>query len=180
MPSSFKTVKLADNLNQHPLMNYDEYQRLFDIILDTDNRAHPYDDEGYLNYTKLNRSRMMRWEKQLKLNDHLLYKLKAINAPQHWIIITEPWCGDAAHIVPFLIQMATENKHISYDIMLRDTEPFLIESYLTNGTKGIPKLIVRDEFGADIFNWGPRPKPAQLLLNELKATQTDFESIKIA
>jgi hypothetical protein len=33
--------------------------------------------------------------------------------------------------------------------------------YLTNGGRSIPKLIVRDAKGNDLFTWGPRPKEAQ-------------------
>jgi len=39
----------------------------------------------------------------------------------------------------------------------------LIEQYLTNGGKGIPKLIVRNERHEDLFTWGPRPEAAQAL-----------------
>jgi hypothetical protein len=161
-------------------MTYPECQLLFDQILEQANPPYPYNNEAYINYTRLNKSRMHRWDKQLKLNDSLLLKLKSIDAPQHWIIITEPWCGDAAHSVPFLMQMIAANALITYDIVLRDTEPFLIESYLTNGTRGIPKLVARDESGADIFTWGPRPKPAQLLINELRGANADYGVIKIA
>jgi len=161
-------------------MNYTAYKRLLDEILNEPNPAAPYDDAMYFNYTKLNRSRMNRWDKQLVLDDLLVSGLKQIAAPQHWIIITEPWCGDAAHIVPFLIQMAEQNQLITYDLQLRDREPFLIEHYLTRGTRSIPKLIVRNEAGNDIFDWGPRPQGAQELMDRMKADNADFETIKIA
>jgi len=161
-------------------MNYFEYKQLFDEILGHPNPVYPYDDTMYLDYTKLNRSRMSRWSKQLVLDENLVSRIKQIETPQHWIIITEPWCGDAAHIVPFLIRLAELNSYITCDIQLRDSEPFLIESYLTNGTRSIPKLIVRDENNKDIFHWGPRPKEAQELMNKMKAENADFETTKIA
>ena len=163
-----------------PEMNYTEYKQLFDKILGNPNPAHPYDDAVYLNYTKLNRSRMNRWNKQLKLDENLVSRIKQVTSPQHWIIITEPWCGDAAHILPFLIRLAEQNNYITCDIKLRDSEPFLIENYLTNGAKSIPKLIVRNENGNDLFVWGPRPKGAQELLDKMKADNADFETTKIA
>jgi len=132
-------------------MNYHEYQALFDKVLDTENPWHPYNSGGYLNYTRLNRSRMRRWDKQLELDPALSERLQQIKTPQHWIIITEPWCGDAAHIVPFLVRMAAENSLITYDIRLRDSEHSLIDAYLTNGAKSIPKLVVRDQHQTDIF-----------------------------
>jgi len=160
-------------------MNYTGYKQLIDEILDNPSPAAPYDDDMYLDYTKLNRSRMKRWDKHSMLDGNLISRLQEIRSPQHWIIITEPWCGDAAHIVPFLIKMTEQSQYISYDIQLRDCEPFLIESYLTNGTRSIPKLIVRDETGNDIFNWGPRPKGAQEIVDRMKAANADFETTKI-
>lgn len=68
---------------------------------------------------------------------------------------------------------------ITYDLQLRDSEPFLIEDYLTNGGKAIPKLISRDENGNDLFVWGPRPAGAQELMNRLKEENAEFETIKI-
>lgn len=161
-------------------MNYKEYKQLFDELLDAEIRVEPYTDEMYFSYTKLNRARISRWDKQLSLEEQLIKRLKAIDSPQHWIIITEPWCGDAAHIIPFLIVMAGQNDLITYDLCLRDKEPFLINSYLTKGTKSIPKLIARDGKDNDIFTWGPRPKEAQDLVDQLKLANADFEEVKLA
>lgn len=160
------------------LVNYQEYKDLFDAILQSDKPAYPYDDEHYINYTRLNQSRMRRWDKHGQLDKELLEQLAAISSPQHWIILTEPWCGDAAHILPFLMKMADQNALITYELQLRDSDPFLIESYLTNGTKSIPKLIVRNEAGQDLFTWGPRPKPAQEIMIKLKADNVPFDVIK--
>lgn len=159
-------------------MDYSEYLALTDALLADENRPAPYNKPDYLDYTRLNRSRMKRWDKQLQLSEALITELKNINAPQHWIIISEPWCGDAAHIVPFLVRMAGQSAHVTYDISLRDSPPFLIESYLTNGGRSIPKLIVRDQQEKDLFTWGPRPAPAQELMNKLKTDNADFETIK--
>lgn len=158
-------------------MNYTEYKQLFEEIL-----ANPsyYSKESYMEYTRLNRSRMKRWDKLLVLEDRLSSRLKEVTSPQKWIIITEPWCGDAAHVIPFLVRMTELNELISYDIQLRDSEPFLIDSYLTNGSKSIPKLIIKDEIDNDLFVWGPRPNGAAEVLANLKAENADSETIKIA
>lgn len=161
-------------------MQYNEYRNLFDNILNNPQPPAPYNDALYFDYTRLNQSRMNRWEKQMELDPQLVEKLEGLEHPQHWIIITEPWCGDAAHIVPFLVRMAALSPKITYDLVLRDTPPFLIEQYLTNGTKSIPKLIVRNAAGEDLFIWGPRPAGAQQVMEEMKAAQADFDATKIA
>ncbi len=160
-------------------MNLEQYQQLFEEILASDNPPAPYDNPDYLNYTRLNRQRMNRWFSTLQLNEALVTHLQKLDSPQHWIVLLEPWCGDVSHSLPFIIRLAETNPFISYDLQLRDSEPFLINDYLTAGSKGIPKLIVRDEVGKDIFVWGPRPAAAQHLMNNLKAEGADFERIKI-
>ena len=153
----------------------ENYLDQFETILGQENPQPPYDSEDYINYTKLNYSRMKRWLANMELDEELAETIKGIKGKQHWIIITEPWCGDAAHSVPFLVRLAELNPGFTYELQYRDREPSLIESYLTNGTRGIPKLIVRNEAGEDLFTWGPRPAVAQELINSLKEKETSME-----
>ena len=161
-------------------MNYNEYHHFFRSILNGSFTGCPYEDPEYVTYVKLNQARMRRWDRTLEIPGSLLDRLKKIDHRQHWIIITEPWCSEASHVVPFLIKMAAESELISYDLQLRDSEPFLISSYLTNGTKGIPKLIVRDENNKDLFTWGPRPGQAQVYRDNLSAANIEADGIKHA
>jgi thioredoxin family protein len=161
-------------------MNYTQYQNLFEEILRQPGPSSPYDDSKYIEYVRLNQARMKRWDKVLQLPDELLSGLSGIDETQHWIIITEPWCAEAAHIVPFLVKMTAVNPLITYDIQLRDSEPLLIMDYLTNGAKAIPRLIVRDTNEIDLFAWGPRPMEAQLFRNQLSAAGVDAEAIKFS
>lgn len=159
-------------------MDYQSYLNLFEEIVNNRSTDPNYKDVNYLNYARLNQSRMSRWQKTLQLNDTLVANIKMISSPQKWIIITEHWCGDAAPTVPFLVSLAEQNPLIQYDLQLRDREPFLINAYLTNGTKSIPKLIVKDVSGNDLFTWGPRPVAAQKFINDLKVSGAAPETIK--
>lgn len=158
-------------------MNFKEYQAYFQNILQSENPAPPYDNPDYFNYTKLNWSRMNRWLKTGLLSDQLRTTIERLES-QQWIIITEPWCGDAAHSVPFLEMAAGRNDKISVSYELRDSEPFRINDYLTNGSKSIPKLIVRDKEANELGVWGPRPADCQVLYNKLVADKADFETVK--
>lgn len=162
-------------------MTFEQYSSYFKTILDTplEEQNAPYDNPEYLNYTRLNWSRMNRWLKTGKLTEEFKNALQQIFEPQQWIVITEPWCGDAAHITPFLELAGWENPMISVSYELRDTAPFRIENYLTNGTKSIPKLIIKDDQGKDLGTWGPRPEGCQELYSRLKAENADFEKIKV-
>ncbi|MGB0934197.1 MAG: thioredoxin family protein [Lishizhenia sp.] len=158
---------------------WDQYIAYFNEILTAETPPAPYDNEAYMNYVTLNNSRQERWLKKGKLNEELVAKIKAIDTPQVWNVITEPWCGDASHSVPFFYLLSKENPLIDFRIVLRDTAPFMIEEYLTNGGKSIPKVVIQDNNGEDIFVWGPRPAAAQELYLSMKNADSPFEEQKI-
>lgn len=160
-------------------MNFQEYADAFNKILTTAAPAPPYDNEDYFQYTKMNWSRMNRWLKQDPITDETKAILASIDRSQQWVVITEPWCGDAAHIVPILYLMSRVNAHIDFRLQLRDSGSE-IENYLTGGSRSIPILIVRDENGKDLFHWGPRPAVASEVYEALKEKKADFEETKIA
>ena len=162
-------------------MNFSQYQSHFQDILHNEAPAAPYDNPDYFNYTKLNWSRMNRWLKTGQLSEEIKEIISSIHGKQSWIVITEPWCGDAAHIVPFIEMMAQLNDNITLSYELRDSEPNRIEQYLTNGkSKSIPKLIIQNEKGEDLAVWGPRPAACQIIYDELHAKNVDFETLKTA
>ena len=163
-------------------MNFTAYLDYFQQIVENKGGTLPelYQDPEYFEYTKLNWSRMNRWMKTGTLLDETLAKLKAIDTPQNWIVITEPWCGDASHIVPFIELMSRQNPLVSVSYELRDSEPFRINNYLTNGSKSIPMLIIQDQDGKDLKVWGPRPKECQTFFMTEKDKGADFEALKIA
>jgi hypothetical protein len=161
-------------------MDFTAYQQLFFDILNSPNPAAPYNNPDYLNYTRLNWSRQQRWLKIGVLNPELTNAIEKISKPQLWTVITEAWCGDASHTIPFLHRLSELNPLIKVDYQLRDSSPFLIESYLTNGTRSIPKIIIADENGADLATWGPRPAECQRLYLQMVKDHVEMSEKKIA
>lgn len=156
-------------------MNFTNYQNLFDEILTSEKPAAPYNDEAYFNYTELNHKRQDRWQKKGELLDLTKEALTKVNQKLNWILITEPWCGDAAHSNPFIDLMAEYSDQVNLKIQLRDSGSE-IDQYLTNGGKSIPILIVRDADGKDIFIWGPRPAEAQAIhISNQKSDKSEEE-----
>ncbi len=160
------------------MKTFEEYMSGFEALMTQPDPPAPYDEPDYYQYAKLNFSRSNRWLKRGKLTDSLIQTLEGIKDPQQWILITEPWCGDAAHSVPFIYKMSLLNPKISLVIEHRDMPPFRIDEYLTNGGKSIPKLIIRNLEGKDLALWGPRPQEAQELFEKMKAENLDFETQK--
>lgn len=163
-------------------MTFQEYSNYFENIVSTPTEVQnpPYDNPDYIDYTRLNWSRMNRWLKTGSLLEDLKSAVQQVYLPQQWIVITEPWCGDAAHNVPFIELAARENPMISISYELRDSAPYRIEQYLTRGTKSIPKLVIGDADGRDLGSWGPRPAECQELYSRLLEEKADFEEMKIA
>lgn len=160
------------------VMTFENYLQQFEDILNHPENHPTYQDDEYYQYTKMNWTRMGRWLKRFEPSEAFQQFVNTISEKQQWIIITEPWCGDAAHSVPMLTKMAAQNPNITVDIQLRDSAPFLIDSYLTNGGKSIPILIIRNQEDADLAVWGPRPKGCQDLFLSLKEQGKDFSDIK--
>lgn len=160
-------------------MIWQEYLDYTHEILNSTTPKPPYDNPDYHQYAKMNDARMRRWLKINPITDETKKIVESIKEQQQWIIITEPWCGDAAHISPIIYLMSQLNNRITLSLQLRDNNSE-IEKYLTNGTRSIPILIVRNEKGDDLFHWGPRPKEGQELYLDLKERKADFEETKIA
>jgi hypothetical protein len=136
----------------------------------------------YLNFTKLNIQRMDRWDKTFVPSNEMITALHQLAAPQYWIVISEAWCGDCAQNLPILAAIAAASAgKIDLRITGRDDNPDLMNAYLTNGARSVPKLIIlHKQTLAEITTWGPRPAPAQQLLHQYKQsngaiTHDDFE-----
>jgi hypothetical protein len=112
------------------------------------------------NYSLLNNQRMQRLDKTIKISEETTQEFQKVSAPQTWLVITEGWCGDAAQNLPVLNKIATASDHIDLRVVLRDENIELMDLFLTNGGRSIPKLIALDKENNVINSWGPRPTVA--------------------
>lgn len=137
---------------------YSEYRKLVTYLLNEGKSTSSTQSEELLNYSKLNDSRMKRLDKTFYLDDETTDALKKLDVDYMWLIITEGWCGDASQIVP-IINTVAETASIELKIVLRDENEALMNHFLTNGGKAIPKLIMLQKDTLEVLNtWGPRPK----------------------
>lgn len=132
--------------------------------------------ERMIHYTQLNFQRMKRWKTTGKLLHETAAYIKALDAPQTWTVLTESWCGDAAHSFLFIQKMADLNPVISLEWKLRDEHPALMDRYLTNGGRAIPKLIVT-QGSRELFHWGPRPKIVQQVYQTMRDQGRPYDEI---
>ncbi|HQU86641.1 MAG TPA: thioredoxin family protein [Pyrinomonadaceae bacterium] len=150
-------------------MTYAEYIKLIDDLLMDGKTTGPNQSDELFHYGKLNRQRIHRLEKTVKLSDSIIGKAKNVSRKMIWLIITEGWCGDAAQNIPTIEKIAAENENIETRYVLRDENLELMDKYLTNGGRSIPKLIALDaETFEELGTWGPRPQAAMDYFYELK------------
>ncbi len=126
--------------------------------------------EDFLRYTDLNMARMDKWDKRYELSEELKAALDQLKQKEKWVVLSEGWCGDAAHSLPVLAKIAEYSPNIELEIRLRDENLELMDQHLTNGGRSIPKLIRYSENEEIINTWGPRPNAAQQIHLDGKAT----------
>ena len=151
-------------------MTYSAYRTLVNELTANNSTTGNEKTEALANYTMLNDRRMNRWDKTIKVSDASKIMLENFNTKVTWLVITESWCGDAAHIMPVINKVAELNNTIDYRVVLRDKNDALMNQFLTNGGKSIPKLIMIDNETNEVINtFGPRPATATKLVNDYKA-----------
>jgi hypothetical protein len=141
---------------------YSSYRSHIDELLKEDKTTGDNHSPDMINYTRMNVQRMNRWDKAVVINAELQEKVGHITTPQIWLVLTEAWCGDAAQNIPFFVKLASQNPLIELRFILRDENPEIMDAYLTNGGRSIPKLVAlnKDDF-EELFTWGPRPQVLQ-------------------
>lgn len=149
-------------------MSYQSYRKMVSDLLSEGKSTGPNQSESLLNYSTLNDKRMSRLDKTIKLTPETIASTKDVQDARTWLVITEGWCGDAAQLLPIINKMADENPNIDLKIVLRDENEDLMNQFLTNGSKSIPKLIALDENKEVIDSWGPRPSVATKMVNDYK------------
>lgn len=161
-------------------LNYDSYTKLIEDLFSENRTTNDDNSESQLNYTKLNIQRASRWEKRAKLNDDLKEVVNKINNDQIWLVITEGWCGDAAQILPFINKISELNEKVELKLVLRDQHPDVMDEFLTDGSRSIPKVVVLNKETLDVLgSWGPRPKAVHKDYVQ-KRRDTDYDNKKAA
>jgi hypothetical protein len=165
-----------DDRRPHNGLSYDEYRAHW-----RKQKARPAEgadpDERkmrhYLNYN---------WERQAHVHDaytpsdELRAAVEALDAPQLWMVLTEPWCGDSAFLLPVIAEAAALRDDVTLRILLRDDHLDIMDRYLTDGSRSIPKLVGFTEEGEERFAWGPRPEPARRRFAALRETHDDKQA----
>lgn len=151
-------------------MTYGEYRELVQELAIRNSNTGPEKTEALANYTQLNTKRMDRWDKTLRIPNEVMDHVKALKQKMTWLVLTESWCGDASPSLPVMNKLAELTPNLDLKIVLRDEHPELMDLFLTNGTRSIPKVIVLDSLTQKVLGeWGPRSSKATKMVLDHKA-----------
>jgi thiol-disulfide isomerase/thioredoxin len=149
--------------------SYNEYKEMVLQLIKEGKSTGPNQSENLYNFTKLNNQRMKRLDKQTRLSEDALTKTQSIKKDFTWLVLTESWCGDAAQTLPVINKFAEANEKIDLKVVLRDENEALMNHFLTDGSKSIPKLIVFDNTSNKVVgSWGPRSERAAKMVTDYK------------
>ena len=141
---------------------------LRDATPNPDHEAAPNDK-----YIPINRQRIKRIRKLLAkqgLSTALLDAVRGVKAGTKMLVLNEFWCGDGAQILPVHEAMvrASEGK-LEVRALMRDEHVDVMDLFLTNGGRAIPKTVLLDEGLQVLGTWGPRPEEAMALVKRIKS-----------
>lgn len=149
--------------------SYQEYRNIVSSLLAEGKSTGHEQSDALTNYSMLNDRRMKRLDKTIKINETIVDTVSKAETNITWLVLTEGWCGDAAQSLPVINKLSEMNEGIDLRIVSRDDNDELMNNFLTNGGKSIPKLIAYDKDTQQVVNtWGPRPSVATKMVNDYK------------
>jgi len=150
---------------------YQDYRTLISSLLEDNLSTGHQQSEALTNYSMLNDRRMKRLDKTIKIDPSIkdVFSNMLLKNNVTWLVLTEGWCGDAAHSLPIINKLAGLQEKIELRIISRDDNDELMNNFLTNGSKSIPKLIAYNSDTKEVINsWGPRPSIATKMVADYK------------
>lgn len=148
---------------------YLEYRNIVSSLLDEGKSTGQEQSDELTNYSSLNNTRMKRLDKTMIVAEDVIKSILGLQKEYIWLVISEGWCGDAAQILPIMNKMQMISPKIDLQIVFRDENPNLMDLFLTNGSRSVPKLILLDKESMNVVgHWGPRPKGATDLIKSYK------------
>lgn len=149
-------------------IHFDEFIALNQALLQQGRTTGLTQTPEYVEFGRINLSRMQRLMKTVVLTTALTESLSQLKSPHTLVIITEGWCGDSAQIVPILEHMRLACPLLDVVFLLRDDNPAFMDLYLTNGGRSVPKVICFEKDTLlEKWQWGPRPAKLQSAVKAL-------------
>lgn len=149
--------------------SYPEYRAHLTELLAAGQTTGPNQSEAYVGFAQLNQARMDRLDRKARFVPEVSAVLAGLQKNYLLLAITEGWCGDAAQILPIVHHLTQATDKLDLRLVLRDEHPGLMDQYLTDGARAIPKILFLDAATHQVVaDWGPRPAAAQQMAMDYK------------
>lgn len=156
-------------------LTFDEYYDQVNTFVSEGKTSGENQTEDLIEFTRVNQRRMKKWKKIYKSSSDWLKAVQDLNRKEEWILLTESWCGDAAQNISQINNMVEATDKLELKILYRDDNLELMDQFLTNGGRAIPKLIRLDAETKEVIgSWGPRVKNAQNIVIEGKKNGSNY------
>jgi len=162
-----------DERRPHNGWTYTEYRTRWQDQKDAPLKNPDPDERKMHHYLNYNWERQAHVHEAYEPSEDLRAAVDTIDAPQLWMVLTEPWCGDSAFLLPIIAEAADQSEQVTLRILPRDENLDIMDQYLTGGSRSIPKLVAFTEDGEEQFTWGPRPETARTRFEALRAEHDD-------
>lgn len=150
-------------------ISYSDYRNKVTELFEDGKVSGNEQSEDLLHYTKLNEARMNRLDKTIHISETISEELNSLRHHYYLLVLSEGWCGDAAQLLPIFNKMAISTDKIELKILFRDENESLMNLFLTNGGKAIPKVLILEKDSLELKGtWGPRPEAASKLIKSYK------------
>jgi hypothetical protein len=166
-----------DNRRPHEGLTYDAYTEAWEEKLKRSMAELSADERRYQHYARYNWERAEAVEQEYMASEELREVMNTIDTPQLWMVLTDDWCGDSAFSLPIIARAASLSDHVTLRILRRDDNLDIMDQYLTDGSRSVPKLVAFSEDGDELFEWGPRPADAAALREGLIAEGAEGKDV---
>ncbi|MFK7845946.1 MAG: thioredoxin family protein [Rhodothermales bacterium] len=146
------------NARMNDGLSYEDYLRTWEVHIAKPLKGLDKQARKNLFYAKYNAERAGRVVEAYQMDQKLEKLIDSVASEQHWMVLTEDWCVDSAYALPIISNAASRNRYINMRILLRDENLDIMDQYLTDGGRSIPKLVVFGADGTELYQWGPRPQ----------------------
>lgn len=161
--------------------NYKTYQNKVQSLFEEGKVTGSVQSESLLKTTEMNLHRMKRHDAKSELSEDMLLLASKSNRKMTWYMLIEGWCADGSQNAPIIAKIAEALPAVELKIMLRDEHPEIMDKYLTNGGRAIPKLIAFDaETNEELGTWGPRPAGIQEKVLNYKKEHPEMDKTDFA
>lgn len=150
-------------------LDYPSYMNLMQELVHKEMSTGIEQSDALANYTLLNNKRMQRLNKTLSVSAEIQTSIKNDPRDIRFLVLSESWCGDAAQSLPMVSKIAACHPNWSVSLISRDEHPAIMDAYLTNGRRSIPKVLILDKNTSEVLvDWGPRPAVATKMAADYK------------